>query len=111
MVTSEASTQAVILAPTREIAMQVRGISLFHAIPIYFYLFLSAFLALRRQIADELNRLAWYLDPPVDVGCFIGGVPLENDEERLLQRSPHVMAAASAGFLSAVARWAHRGAA
>lgn len=58
------SAQAVILAPTREIAM---------------------------QIADELERLAWYLDPPVDVGCFIGGVPLEEDEERLSNCSPHVV--------------------
>eukprot|EP00913_Durusdinium_trenchii_P000193 g176.t1 len=57
------SSQAVILAPTREIAM---------------------------QISDELSRLGWYLDPPVDVGCFIGGVPIEEHEERLSNCSPHV---------------------
>ena len=57
------SSQALILAPTREIAM---------------------------QIADELNRLGCYLDPPLDVGCFIGGVAIEEDEERLANCSPHV---------------------
>ncbi|CAJ1332213.1 unnamed protein product, partial [Effrenium voratum] len=57
------ASQALILAPTREIAM---------------------------QISDELERLAWYLDPPVDVGCFIGGVSLEEDEEKLESGTPHV---------------------
>merc|ERR1719506_161541 len=51
---SRLTTQALILTPTREIAMQV---------------------------ADELRRLAWYMDPPVAVDCFIGGVLEEEDKE------------------------------
>ncbi|CAK0907450.1 unnamed protein product, partial [Prorocentrum cordatum] len=57
------ATQAMILAPTREIAMQV---------------------------ADELSRLSWYFVPAVSVALFIGGVAVEEDEARIQQGLPHV---------------------
>ncbi|CAE8603585.1 unnamed protein product, partial [Polarella glacialis] len=62
----KAATQALCLAPTREIALQV---------------------------ADELRRLGWYLRPALEVACFIGGVPVEEDQERLQgeQGPPHVV--------------------
>ncbi|CAE7804204.1 Ddx20 [Symbiodinium sp. CCMP2456] len=61
---SSGTSQAIILAPTREIAM---------------------------QISDELRRLGWYIVPVLDVACFIGGVPVEEDEERLQSKgAPHV---------------------
>lgn len=61
---SSGTSQAIILAPTREIAM---------------------------QISDELRRLGWYIVPVVDVACFIGGIPVEEDEERLQSKgAPHI---------------------
>ncbi|CAE7640652.1 ddx20 [Symbiodinium pilosum] len=61
---SSGTSQAIVLAPTREIAM---------------------------QIADELRRLGWYMVPVLDVACFIGGVPVEEDEERLESKgAPHI---------------------
>lgn len=61
---SSGTSQAIILAPTREIAM---------------------------QISDELRRLGWYIVPVLDVACFIGGVPVEEDEERLQSKgAPHI---------------------
>ena len=50
--------QAVILAPTREIAM---------------------------QISDELERLAWYLDPPVDVQKPSTGRTVEKTNGRTVE--------------------------
>lgn len=61
---AEAKMQALVLAPTREIALQV---------------------------TDELQRLSWYMEPQVSVTCFIGGVPIEEDEEKIQECVPHVV--------------------
>eukprot|EP00971_Amphidinium_carterae_P151495 3003591-Amphidinium_carterae.1 len=64
--TSVKATQGLVLTPTREIA---------------------------QQVADELRRLAWYVTPRLSVACFIGGVPLHEDEERITESLPHIAVA------------------
>jgi len=64
IVTSEATKQALVLAPTREIALQIR---------------------------DELRRLGWYLDPAPSIEAFVGGVPEETDVQKLTDNACHVL--------------------
>lgn len=61
--TAEDATQALILGPTREIAL---------------------------QITDELRRLGWYLQFQLSAECFVGGSPLDDDVARLQEFPCHV---------------------
>lgn len=67
--TKLARTQGMVITPTREIALQV---------------------------TDELTRMAWHIRPALNVNCFIGGMPLEQDVERI-QASPVHVAVGSPG--------------
>ena len=40
---------------------------------------------------DELKRLAWYMKPRFRSACFIGGVPLAEDEDALSEATPHAV--------------------